>query len=96
MPPIITRRSRYIGEGQLFPQARKVPGRANCSTSKAHPEIIRPERYRNEVLSDAAAEALPDLFISRPKARLAWGIELPFDPNYVTYVWYDALFAYVR
>ena len=36
-----------------------------------------------------------DLCISRPKSRLAWGIELPFDPDYVCYVWFDALLNYV-
>jgi methionyl-tRNA synthetase len=41
------------------------------------------------------AEPLTDLCISRPKARLDWGIELPFDAGYVTYVWYDAFWAYV-
>ena len=41
------------------------------------------------------AEPLTDLCISRPKTRLDWGIELPFDSNYVTYVWYDAFWAYV-
>jgi methionyl-tRNA synthetase len=34
------------------------------------------------------------LCISRPLARLNWGIPLPFDPNYVTYVWFDALVNY--
>ena len=37
------------------------------------------------------AEPLADLCISRPKSRLDWGIEIPFDDKYVTYVWYDAL-----
>jgi methionyl-tRNA synthetase len=60
-----------------------------------HPETITPEGYRNEVLSLLRGEALGDLCISRPKARLSWGIELPFDPNFVTYVWFDALLSYV-
>jgi methionyl-tRNA synthetase len=54
---------------------------------------IRPERYKNEVLS-FLEQKLEDLCISRPKARLRWGIELPFDDNFVTYVWYDALLNY--
>jgi len=62
---------------------------------KANPDFIRPERYRNEVLSLLEGEALEDLCISRPKARLQWGIPLPFDDNYVTYVWFDALINYV-
>lgn len=36
-----------------------------------------------------------DLCISRPKNRLSWGIELPFDPDFVTYVWFDALINYI-
>ena len=59
-----------------------------------NPDFIRPERYRNEVLS-FLKEPLEDLCISRPKTRLEWGITLPFDPNYVTYVWFDALLNYV-
>lgn len=59
-----------------------------------HPDFIRPERYRNEVLALLDSGALDDLCISRPKTRLTWGIELPFDPEYVCYVWFDALLAY--
>jgi methionyl-tRNA synthetase len=59
-----------------------------------HPDFIRPERYRNEVLS-FLSEPLEDLCISRPKSRLSWGITLPFDDRYVTYVWFDALINYV-
>src|SRR4030081_2610077 len=36
-----------------------------------------------------------DLCISRPKSRLDWGIELPFDKDFVTYVWFDALTNYI-
>jgi len=59
-----------------------------------HPDFIRPERYKNEVLS-FLKEPLGDLCISRPKSRLSWGITLPFDENFVTYVWFDALINYV-
>ena len=59
-----------------------------------NPEFIRPERYRNEVLA-FLREPLDDLCISRPKSRLEWGITLPFDDKYVTYVWFDALLNYV-
>jgi len=59
-----------------------------------HPDYIRPERYRNEVLA-FLREPLEDLCISRPKKRLSWGIPLPFDDNFVTYVWFDALINYV-
>jgi len=61
---------------------------------KDHQDFIRPERYRNEVLA-FLREPLEDLCISRPKSRLTWGIPLPFDDNYVTYVWFDALINYI-
>ncbi|MCK9230270.1 MAG: methionine--tRNA ligase [Syntrophales bacterium] len=59
-----------------------------------NPDFIRPERYRNEALA-FLREPLEDLCISRPKSRLTWGITLPFDDNYVTYVWFDALINYI-
>jgi methionyl-tRNA synthetase len=61
---------------------------------KQHPEFIQPERYRNEVLS-FLKEPLEDLCISRPTSRLTWGIPLPFDDKFVTYVWFDALINYL-
>jgi methionyl-tRNA synthetase len=61
---------------------------------KANPEFITPERYRNEVLS-FLSEPLEDLCISRPTSRLTWGIPLPFDDKFVTYVWFDALINYL-
>lgn len=60
----------------------------------SNPDFIRPERYRNEVLS-FLREPLEDLCISRPIERLSWGIPLPFDERYVTYVWFDALINYI-
>ena len=62
---------------------------------KAHPDFIRPESRRNEVLGFLQTQKLGDLSISRPKSRLSWGIELPFDNDYVTYVWFDALVNYM-
>ena len=54
--------------------------------------FIRPARFRNEALAMLRDESgLGDLSISRPKARLDWGIELPFDRDHVCYVWFDAL-----
>lgn len=60
-----------------------------------NPSFIRPERYRSEVLAMLESGALDDLCISRPKSRLTWGIELPFDKDYVCYVWFDALINYI-
>jgi methionyl-tRNA synthetase len=61
---------------------------------EAQPDLIAPEGYRREVLA-LLRDPIGDLCISRPKSRLAWGIELPFDDRYVTYVWFDALLNYV-
>ena len=61
---------------------------------KSHPGFIQPEYRANETLGFLRKE-LGDLCISRPKARLAWGIELPFDKDYVCYVWFDALINYI-
>ncbi len=58
------------------------------------PGFVLPKTRRNEVLG-FLQKPLEDLSISRPKSRLSWGIELPFDPNYVTYVWFDALVNYI-
>lgn len=59
-----------------------------------HPRFILPEFRRNETLG-FLKKKLNDLCISRPKSRLNWGIELPFDKDYVTYVWFDALINYI-
>jgi methionyl-tRNA synthetase len=61
---------------------------------EANPGFIQPEARRNEILG-FLRQPLGDLCISRPKKRLAWGIELPFDRDYVTYVWFDALINYI-
>ncbi len=60
----------------------------------ANPDFITPQRYKNEVLS-FLSEPLEDLCISRPTSRLTWGIPLPFDDKFVTYVWFDALINYL-
>ncbi len=60
-----------------------------------NPEFIRPERYRTETLALLESGELDDLCISRPRTRLSWGIELPFDKDYVCYVWFDALLSYI-
>ncbi len=60
---------------------------------QAHPQFILPDFRKNEVLG-FLRQPLGDLCISRPKARLSWGIEIPFDKDYVTYVWFDALLNY--
>ena len=59
-----------------------------------NPEFIQPQHRKNEILG-FLRQPLEDLCISRPKSRLSWGVDLPFDHEYVTYVWFDALLNYV-
>lgn len=61
---------------------------------QTHPAFLQPSSRSNEALG-FLRKPLEDLSISRPKSRLSWGIELPFDPDYVTYVWFDALANYL-
>ncbi len=61
---------------------------------EANPGFIQPDYRRNEVLGFLRSQTLEDLCITRPAARLSWGIPLPFDPGFVTYVWFDALVNY--
>jgi len=61
---------------------------------ESHPGFVAPG-FRHTELLNAVRKMAGDLSISRPKERLAWGIELPFDPGYVTYVWFDALINYI-
>jgi methionyl-tRNA synthetase len=56
--------------------------------------FILPLSRKNEILGFLRTP-LEDLCISRPKKRLKWGIEIPFDTDYVTYVWFDALINYI-
>ena len=58
-----------------------------------HPDFIYPSTRQNEVLN--FVKNLEDLCISRPQSRLKWGIPLPFDSDYVVYVWVDALLNYI-
>src|SRR5436309_6729976 len=60
-----------------------------------NPSFVSPESRRNEVLGLLKNNVLEDLCITRPASRLNWGIPVPFDNAFVTYVWFDALVNYV-
>ena len=62
---------------------------------ETHPEVVQPEFRRQNLLKAIERSEGVDLCISRPKDRLSWGIPLPFDPDFVTYVWFDALVNYI-
>ncbi|HLW69618.1 MAG TPA: methionine--tRNA ligase [Candidatus Binataceae bacterium] len=91
--PVHNKKVELINEGNYFLKIDKYR-EAVLRHIHDHPDFIRPERYRNEALN-MLAEPLADLCISRPKTRMDWGIEIPFDDRYVTYVWYDAFWTYV-
>jgi methionyl-tRNA synthetase len=59
---------------------------------KARPDFIQPESVRNEIVA-FVQRGLDDLSISR--AQLEWGIEIPWDADHVTYVWFEALLNYI-
>jgi len=61
---------------------------------KNHTDFIKPRARKNEILG-FLKKGLSDLCISRPKTRMDWGIEIPFDKKFVTYVWFDALINYI-
>ncbi|HVV02358.1 MAG TPA: class I tRNA ligase family protein, partial [Verrucomicrobiae bacterium] len=60
-----------------------------------NPGFVTPAHRRNEVLGFLKTHSLEDLCITRPSSRLSWGIPVPFDTNFVTYVWFDALVNYI-
>ncbi|MFH1198996.1 MAG: methionine--tRNA ligase [Candidatus Omnitrophota bacterium] len=62
---------------------------------KENKNFVRPENRHNEILSFLEGNLLNDLCISRPRARLSWGIPLPFSAEHVAYVWFDALINYI-
>ncbi|MEY2554902.1 MAG: methionyl-tRNA synthetase [Verrucomicrobiota bacterium] len=61
---------------------------------KTRKDAVIPD-FRQTELVNAVEKLSGDLCISRPKSRLDWGIELPFDKDFVTYVWFDALTNYI-
>src|SRR6185437_3012210 len=58
----------------------------------AHPEFIRPESRRNEVVRFVEG-GLKDLSISR--TSFDWGVPVPGSDSHVMYVWLDALTNYI-
>ncbi|RMH35375.1 MAG: methionine--tRNA ligase [Nitrospirae bacterium] len=91
--PDCRRPVEQLSETNYFFRMSRFQDRLRCYIHE-HPPFIRPEVRRNEVLG-FLQKPLEDLSISRPKTRLSWGIPLPFDSDYVTYVWFDALINYI-
>lgn len=91
--PVCGRGVRRMREANYFFRMGKHQGWL-IDYIESHRGFIQPEFRRNETLG-FLHKPLQDLCISRPKSRLGWGIELPFDGAYVTYVWFDALVNYI-
>ena len=86
-PPELRREANYFFNMQKYQPWL-------LETLQQNPDLIQPAGYRNEVL-EMLKEDIGPLSISRPKARVPWGIELPWDTDHVTYVWFDALLSYL-
>lgn len=91
--PECGRKVEQIKEKNFFFKMSKYREQLAEKIKSAVLEIL-PTSRKNEALGFLAKD-LGDLCISRPKSRLSWGIELPFDKEYVTYVWFDALANYI-
>lgn len=91
--PDCAREVEHIEEENYFFLMSKYQ-KALIEHIEKNPDYILPETRKNEVLSFLKTKPLGDLCISRPVHRLSWGIPLPFDEKYTTYVWFDALVNY--
>ena len=58
-----------------------------------HPDFIKPEARKNEMLNNFIKPGLQDLCVSR--SSFSWGIPVGIDPKHVVYVWLDALTNYI-
>ena len=58
-----------------------------------HPEFIKPEARKNEMINNFIKPGLQDLCVSR--SSFDWGIPVTIDPKHVVYVWLDALTNYI-
>lgn len=92
--PDCKRPVEQIAEENYFFLMSKYQDRLIQYITEDNPLFILPETRKNEVLGFLKNNTLGDLCISRPKQRLSWGIPLPFDEDFVTYVWFDALLNY--
>lgn len=60
---------------------------------ESHPDFIKPESRKNEMINNFIRPGLQDLCVSRTSFN--WGIPVDFDPKHVVYVWLDALTNYI-
>lgn len=91
--PSCGRKLEKIKEESYFFRMSKYQERL-LSHIEAHPDCIQPEVRKNEIISFVKS-GLKDQSVTRTKKSLQWGIDVPFDPEHVIYVWYDALINYL-
>ena len=91
--PIHLKPCDYIREPSYFFRLSKYES-ALLELYENSPNFVMPAYRKNEVLS-FVRQGLKDLSVTRPRNRVKWGIEVPFDPEHTIYVWFDALFNYV-
>ncbi len=91
--PIHQKECEYIREPSYFFRLSKYK-RILEEIYKENPYFIKPLQRYNEILS-FVQKGLKDLSVTRPRSRVKWGIEVPFDRNHTIYVWFDALFNYI-
>ncbi len=91
--PIHLKPCEYIKEPSYFFRLSKYQDFI-LELLESVPDFVMPDYRRNEVIS-FVRQGLKDLSVTRPRSRVRWGIEVPFDPEHTIYVWFDALFNYV-
>lgn len=89
--PECGREVQYVAEDNWFFRLSAYQDRL-LAFYEEHPDFIQPETRRNEVISFVSS-GLKDLSVSR--TTFSWGIPLPFAPEHVMYVWFDALINYI-
>ncbi|MFN3976028.1 MAG: methionine--tRNA ligase [Aquificaceae bacterium] len=91
--PIHLKPCEYLKEPSYFFRLSKYE-KALLELYDNMPDFVLPSYRRNEVIS-FVRQGLRDLSVTRPRSRVRWGIEVPFDKDHTIYVWFDALFNYV-
>jgi methionyl-tRNA synthetase len=89
--PIHGRPVRQISEDNYFFRLSAYTDRL-LEHYRTHPEFVQPESARNEVVRFVEG-GLQDLSLSR--STFDWGVQVPWDPSHVVYVWIDALQNYI-
>ncbi len=92
--PQCKRKTEFLKEKNYFLRLSKYQKELERFLEE-NPDFIYPPQRFKETVSFLKTHNLEDICITRPKARLSWGIEVPFSPEHVTYVWFDALLNYI-